>query len=158
MSLAYIGIGSNLGNSQQFVQTALQELSTLPQTKLAAQSHLYRSKPLLADGDDYVNAVALIHTELTALDVLAALQAIELRHGRQRSYLNAPRTLDLDLLMYDRETIALPQLQVPHPRMTERAFVLQPLLDINPDIDIPGAGPAHSLLAALADQGLRAIS
>lgn len=157
MSLAYIGIGSNLGDSLQLVQTALQELAKLPLSKLAAQSSFYRSKPLLADGDDYVNAVALIHTELAALDLLAALQAIELRHGRERSYLNAPRTLDLDLLLYGSEIIALPQLQVPHPRMTERAFVLQPLLDINPEIEIPGAGPAHSRLAALAEQGVHAI-
>ncbi|MBI3229046.1 MAG: 2-amino-4-hydroxy-6-hydroxymethyldihydropteridine diphosphokinase, partial [Burkholderiales bacterium] len=110
------------------------------------------------DGDDYVNAVAALDTSHSALALLAQLQAIELRHGRERSYLNAPRTLDLDLLLFDEETIALPQLQVPHPRMLERAFVLQPLLDISPEICIPGSGPAQRFLPAVADQGITPLA
>ncbi len=157
MSLAYIGIGSNLGDSLDFVRTAFAELAQLPSTRLVQQSPLYRSKPLLADGDDYVNAVVLLDSDLPATELLAALQAIELKHGRQRSYLNAPRTLDLDLLLYADQRIDLPNLQVPHPRMAERAFVLRPLLDISAEIAIPGLGPAQAYLPALASQELSRI-
>ncbi len=157
MTLAYIGIGSNLGDSLALVDTAFAELAHIPSTRLLQQSPLYRSKPLLADGDDYVNAVALLDSGLAATDLLAALQAIELRHGRERSYLNAPRTLDLDLLLYGEECIALSHLQVPHPRMAERAFVLLPLLDINAAITIPGLGPALAFLPQLASQELSRI-
>lgn len=154
---AYIALGSNLGDSLSLVQLALRELAQLPGTRLVQQSPLYRSKPLDADGADYVNGVALLHSQLSALELLAALQQIELRHGRERSYQNAPRTLDLDLLLYQDDIINLPQLQVPHPRMHLRAFVLRPLLDIAPEITLPQLGSAQDLLAQITDQELTLI-
>lgn len=156
--IAYIGIGSNLGQSATLVQQAIDDMAGLPQTQLRAQSGFYRSAPLDADGDDYINAVVQLHTSLSASALLTALQAIELRHGRARSYLNAPRTLDLDLLLYAQQNISLPDLQVPHPRLQLRAFVLQPLLAIAPNIHIPGLGAAVDFLAATADQKIELAS
>jgi 2-amino-4-hydroxy-6-hydroxymethyldihydropteridine diphosphokinase len=98
--------------------------------------------------------VAMIETLLPALDLLQALQEIEQAHGRERPYRNAPRTLDLDLLLYGDQEIASATLQVPHPRMTERAFVLLPLLELAPDIAVPGLGPARHYLAGVADQAI----
>lgn len=155
--LAYIGLGANLGDARTQVLGALAQLHTLPQTRLCAQSSLFRSAPIDADGDDYVNAVAQLETRLPAADLLLALQAIEQDFGRQRSYQNAPRTLDLDLLLYGSQTIASATLQVPHPRMTERAFVLIPLLQIDPLIQIPGRGAAHQFAPAVAGQVIQRI-
>ncbi len=149
---AYIGLGANLGDARRQVQDAIAQLQNLPETRFSAQSSLFRSAPIDADGDDYVNAVVQLETRLPAEDLLLALQAIEQDFGRQRSYVNAPRTLDLDLLLYGDQTIATNTLQVPHPRMTERAFVLIPLLQIDPLIEIPGHGPAHQFAPAVADQ------
>lgn len=154
MSAAYIGIGSNLGDSADLIQQALAAMAGLPQCRLRLCSPLYKSAPIDSSGDDYLNCAALLETELDAPALLAGLQEIELRFGRERPYHNAPRTLDLDLLLFDQQQIALPQLQVPHPRMQERAFVLQPLLDIAPDIIIPGLGAARDFLPATADQGI----
>ena len=150
--IAYIGIGANLGEASANVDDALARLAALEGGRLLAQSSKYRSAPIDSSGDDYINAVASIETALSAPDLLAALHAIELAHGRARPYRNAPRTLDLDILLYGDERIDLPQLQVPHPRMLERAFVLVPLLEIAPHIDVPGRGPAHHYLAAVAGQ------
>jgi 2-amino-4-hydroxy-6-hydroxymethyldihydropteridine diphosphokinase len=149
---AYIGLGANLGDARRQVQDAIAQLQSLSETRFSAQSSLFRSAPIDADGDDYVNAVVQLETRLPAEDLLLALQAIEQDFGRQRSYVNAPRTLDLDLLLYGDQTIASTTLQVPHPRMTERAFVLIPLLQIDPLIQIPGHGPAHQFTPAVADQ------
>ena len=149
---AYIGLGANLGDAHRQVQDAIAQLQSLPETRFSAQSSLFRSAPIDADGDDYVNAVVQLETRLPAEDLLLALQAIEQDFGRQRSYVNAPRTLDLDLLLYGDQTIVSTTLQVPHPRMTERAFVLIPLLQIDPLIQIPGHGPAHQFAPAVADQ------
>lgn len=149
---AYIGVGANLGDARRQVQDAIAQLQSLPETRFSAQSSLFRSAPIDADGDDYVNAVVQLETRLPAEDLLLALQAIEQDFGRQRSYVNAPRTLDLDLLLYGDQTIASTTLQVPHPRMTQRAFVLIPLLQIDPLIQIPGHGPAHQFAPAVADQ------
>lgn len=155
---AYIGIGGNLGDARATVLDALQRLMQLPQTQLVAQSSLYRTAPIDAGGDDYVNAVAQLHTTLTPHDLLAALQDVEQAHGRQRPYRNAPRTLDLDILLYGDHLINDDTLCVPHPRMTARAFVLVPLLEIAPDILIPGAGAAQTLRAAVADQAIDIIA
>lgn len=149
---AYIGVGANLGDARRQVQDAIAQLHSLPETRFSTQSSLFRSAPIDADGDDYVNAVVQLETRLPAEDLLLALQAIEHDFGRQRSYVNAPRTLDLDLLLYGDQTIASTTLQVPHPRMTQRAFVLIPLLQIDPLIQIPGHGPAHQFVPAVADQ------
>ena len=152
--IAYIGIGANLGDARANVLDALARLDALPDSRLMARSSLYRTAPIDSSGDDYINAVACIVTPLAAPDLLAALQAIELAHGRERPYRNAPRTLDLDLLLYDGRQIDSPQLQVPHPRMLERAFVLVPLLEVAPNIDVPGKGRARDWLDGVAGQSI----
>jgi 2-amino-4-hydroxy-6-hydroxymethyldihydropteridine diphosphokinase len=153
----YIGIGSNLGDAYDNVQHAIVQLGQLPGTAIAAQSSLFRTAPIDAGGDDYVNAVVRIDTTLPAEDLLRALQAIELGFGRERPYRNAPRTLDLDLLLYGQQTISTALLNVPHPRMTQRAFVLIPLLQIDPLITIPGQGPAHYFAPGVAGQNIQKL-
>lgn len=153
----YIGIGANLGDACGHVRSALQRLAQLPHSRMTGQSDLFRTAPLDADGDDYVNAVAQLDTRLEAEELLSALQAIELDFGRERSYRNAPRTLDLDLLLYGQKRIASPTLEVPHPRMTERAFVLIPLLQLDPLLSIPGKGPVHTFVPAVASQVIQKI-
>ena len=152
--IAYIGIGANLGDASANVDDALARLAALPGCSLTAASSKYRTAPIDSSGDDYVNAVACIDTPLAAPALLDALHAIELAHGRERPYRNAPRTLDLDILLYGDQTVDLPNLHVPHPRMLERAFVLVPLLEIAPDIMVPGRGAARQFLALVADQGV----
>ncbi len=154
---AYIGIGSNLGDPQHNVEHAIGQLNELPKSHIGARSSLFRTAPVDADGDDYVNAVAQIETELSSQELLHALLSLEQSFGRERPYFNAPRILDLDLLLYGAQTIAMPTLQVPHPRMTQRAFVLIPLLEIDPFITIPGKGPAHQFISGVADQTIRKI-
>jgi 2-amino-4-hydroxy-6-hydroxymethyldihydropteridine diphosphokinase len=154
---SFIGIGANLGDARANVFDALARLAHLPHTKLLEYSSIYRSAPIDSSGDDYLNAVARIETALDAPALLEALHTIELAHGRERPYRNAPRTLDLDVLLYGDERIDLPTLHVPHPRMTARAFVLLPLLEIDPDVDIPGIGPARQFLAAVAGQDIRKV-
>jgi len=157
MVSAFIGLGANLGDARATVEAALQELGALPGTRLAERSSLFRSAPVDAGGDDYVNAVARLETTLSAADLLDALMQIERAHGRERSGHNAPRTLDLDLLLYGRKTISTGTLTVPHPRMTQRAFVLIPLLQIAPLIDIPGMGPAHGFVPDVAGQAISVL-
>ncbi|MEH6434940.1 2-amino-4-hydroxy-6-hydroxymethyldihydropteridine diphosphokinase [Massilia sp. DD77] len=156
--IAYIGIGANLGDAQGNVLDAIARLGALPGATLIASSSLYRTAPIDSGGGDYVNAVASIETSLGAQALLEALQAIELAHGRERPYRNAPRTLDLDLLLYGDGTIATGTLTVPHPRMHERAFVLAPLLEIAPDAVIPGLGPAAGFVPRVADQFIARIA
>jgi 2-amino-4-hydroxy-6-hydroxymethyldihydropteridine diphosphokinase len=152
--IAYIGIGANLGDASANVDDALARLGALAGCSVLAASSKYRTAPIDSSGDDYVNAVACIDTPLDAPALLAALHAIELAHGRERPYRNAPRTLDLDILLYGERQIDTPTLQVPHPRMLERAFVLVPLLEIAPGLSVPGRGAASNFLAAVADQGI----
>jgi len=151
---AFIGIGGNLGDARATVEDALRRLAQLPDTTLSAQSHLYRTAPIDAGGDDYVNAVAQLDTTLTPHVLLNALQGIELAHGRERPYRNAPRTLDLDILLYGDLQLADDVLTLPHPRMALRAFVLIPLLEIAPCAVIPGIGPARDLLEQVRDQAI----
>ncbi|MES2073360.1 MAG: 2-amino-4-hydroxy-6-hydroxymethyldihydropteridine diphosphokinase [Pseudomonadota bacterium] len=155
---AYIGIGANLGEARASVELAIARLGSLPHTRLNAQSSLFQTAPVDAGGDDYINAVVELSTALDADALLDALQQIELAFGRERPYRNAPRTLDLDLLLYADRQIDSPHLQVPHPRMTERAFVLLPLLQLDPFIVIPGKGAAHQFAPSVADQAIRKIS
>lgn len=155
LTTAYIGIGANLGEARASVTQAIAHLAQLPQTTLRRHSQLYRSAPLDAAGDDYVNAVAELGTRLGPHALLNALHLIEQEYGRQRPYRNAPRTLDLDLLLYGESIIADAQLSVPHPRLTERAFVLLPLLEIAPAIIIPGRGAAQAWRAAVAAQRIQ---
>jgi 2-amino-4-hydroxy-6-hydroxymethyldihydropteridine diphosphokinase len=151
---AFIGLGSNLGDRGAELERAFEQIGTLPATALVARSSIYESAPLDAPGGDYLNAVALVRTALAPQVLLAALQAIEHAHGRVRAGPNAPRTLDLDLLLYDAERIDTPGLVVPHPRLHERAFVLVPLAEIAPTLVIPGCGPVHDLALHVASQRL----
>ena len=135
MTVAYVGIGSNLDHPRAHVMSAFDELDKLPHTRVVRKSSLYRSAPVgYGAQPDFVNAVAQLETGLPAERLLAELQEVEARHGRKRSFANAPRTLDLDLLLYGSLSLALPQLTIPHPRMHERAFVLEPLLEIAPHL------------------------
>jgi len=155
MHTAFIALGSNLGDPETKVREAIAALAGLPQTRLETASSLYRSAPVgHADQPDFVNAVAQLATALTPQALLAALLAIEARYGRVRSFANAPRTLDLDLLLYDAQSVSESGLAVPHPRMHQRAFVLMPLVEIAPDCIIPGRGPAADWLKRCGDQNI----
>jgi len=159
MTLAYVGLGANIGEPRAQLRTALDELNGLPETRMTASSSLYRSAPLgYTDQPEFLNAVAQIDTGLAPETLLERLQEIEQRHGRERPFAGAPRTLDLDLLLYGDRTIASARLTVPHPRMHERAFVLKPLAEIAPEAAIPGRGKAGDLLAGCADQFVERIS
>lgn len=153
MTLAHVALGANLGDPVATVKAALKALAELPQSRLVQASSLYRTAPVgLRHQPDFINAVAAIDTGLSAEQLLAQLFVIEGHFGRTRSVINAPRTLDLDLLLFGDLVFAKPALTVPHPRLHLRAFVLAPLLEISPDIVLPGLPPAATLLAACADQ------
>ncbi|MGQ0509541.1 MAG: 2-amino-4-hydroxy-6-hydroxymethyldihydropteridine diphosphokinase [Betaproteobacteria bacterium] len=158
MATAYVGIGSNLGEPRRQIESALGEIGSLPGTRLARCSSFYRSAPLGHAGQpDFLNAVARLETTIAAEPLLDELQGIERRHGRERSFANAPRTLDLDLLLYDGRVLDSPRLTLPHPRMHERAFVLAPLAEIEPDAAVPDRGPVRELLALCARQRIERI-
>jgi 2-amino-4-hydroxy-6-hydroxymethyldihydropteridine diphosphokinase len=129
---AFVALGANLGDAQAALRQALQRLETLPHTQLVRNSSLYRSAPVESSGPDYVNAVAELRTALSPYELLAGLQGLEQAAGRERPWRNAPRTLDLDILLYGELKLDDPVLTLPHPRMLERAFVLQPLAEIAP--------------------------
>ncbi len=153
MIRAYVGLGANLGEPRRQLTEALIAMSGLPETRLAGHSSFYRSAPVgHEDQPEFLNAVAALDTRLAPGVLLDGLQGIERRHHRERSFPNAPRTLDLDLLLFGGEQIARPGLTVPHPRMHQRAFVLQPLLELDPEASIPGKGKAGAFLAACASQ------
>lgn len=154
---AFVGLGANLGDARGTLGLAIQALAKLPDTALLSASSVYRSAPVAASGGDYFNAVVALATGLQPASLLQALQRIEAEHGRQRPYANAPRTLDLDLLLVDDRVINEPQLQVPHPRLHERAFVLQPLLEIAPDAAHPQLGPLAPYLAQTAQQRIEKL-
>lgn len=156
---AYVGLGSNLDRPRERVLEAFDELAGLPDTRLVRRSALYRSAPVGHEAQpDFVNAVARLETGLAPPRLLAALQRIESRHGRERPFPGAPRTLDLDLLLYDDAVIASPTLTLPHPRMHERAFVLRPLAEIAPDASVPGRGTAAQLLRSCEAQGVEPMA
>lgn len=144
--IATIGLGANLGEARQAVHGAVAAIAALDGCQLLATSPLYRSAPIDSSGPDYFNAVLQISTRLTAPQLLACLHRIERGAGRERPYRNAPRTLDLDLLLYGQARLDSPTLTVPHPRMLQRAFVLRPLADIAPAL------VSAQALAAVADQ------
>jgi 2-amino-4-hydroxy-6-hydroxymethyldihydropteridine diphosphokinase len=148
---AFVGLGSNLGDRRAQLASAFAALAVLPGTQLLARSSLYESAPLDAGGGDYLNAVARLRTTLAPLELLHALQAIETAAGRQRPYPNAPRSLDLDLLLHGDAAVEGDELVLPHPRLHRRAFVVVPLLEIAPDLRW-GAGRLDALLPALAGQ------
>jgi 2-amino-4-hydroxy-6-hydroxymethyldihydropteridine diphosphokinase len=148
---AYIALGANLGDAAGTVQLAVAKLGSIPHTRLVRASSLYQSAPIDSAGPDYINAVAEVLTELPAPLLLEKLQIQEQAAGRQRPYANAPRTLDLDLLLYGNATIQSPSLTLPHPRMGQRAFVLQPLAEIAPQRVTPAA------LQSVSAQAIRRI-
>ena len=149
---ACIGLGANLGDAADALRMATRELAALPRTTLTAQSSIYRSAPIDSSGPDYLNAAVLLHTALTPQELLAHLQRIELAHGRERPYRNAPRTLDLDLLVFGDVCLDTPTLTLPHPRLHQRAFVLLPLAEIVPDWQVSDHGRVADLLPLVADQ------
>jgi 2-amino-4-hydroxy-6-hydroxymethyldihydropteridine diphosphokinase len=147
---AYVGLGANVDQPAEQVRTAARELAALPDTQLMAVSSLYRTAPVgYLDQPDFINAVAELETRLAPRALLDALLGIERRHGRVRDFPNAPRTLDLDLLLYGDNAVTEPGLTIPHPRMHARAFVMVPLAEIAPDAPIPGRGRVRDLLASL---------
>jgi 2-amino-4-hydroxy-6-hydroxymethyldihydropteridine diphosphokinase len=151
--LAYVGLGANLGDPAATLRWALERLAQRPQVRLAGVSSFYRSAPIDATGPDFVNAVARLETTLPPEALLDELQALEAAQGRERPYRNAPRTLDLDLLLYGDLRLATDRLSLPHPRLHERAFVLVPLAELAGDeLDIPPHGPLKALRASVADQ------
>jgi 2-amino-4-hydroxy-6-hydroxymethyldihydropteridine diphosphokinase len=157
--IAFIGLGSNLEEPVSQLQRAFVDLGQLPGTRLVARSSLYRSAPIgLLDQPDFVNAVAKIATSLAPQALLQSLLHIEHQHGRERTFRNAPRTLDLDVLLYDDLQLHEHGLTIPHPQMHLRAFVLQPLLEIAPDAGIPGVGQARQVFQACRDQVLERIA
>jgi 2-amino-4-hydroxy-6-hydroxymethyldihydropteridine diphosphokinase len=160
-ALAYIGLGSNLADPRAQVLSALEDLARLPGCALRQRSGLYATRPVgPIDQPEFVNAVAAITTTLTPPQLLAALQGIEQAHGRARDGTRwGPRTLDLDLLVYGETRMQTPALQLPHPEIARRAFVLVPLAELAPaGLLIPGQGYLGELLAALADRdGVRPI-
>lgn len=149
---AYVALGANLGDPQAALRQALRDLEALPHTQLVRASSLYRTAPVDSTGPDYINAVAELRTTLGPYELLAALQRIEEAAGRQRPYRNAPRTLDLDILLYGDLRLDEPRLTLPHPRMYQRAFVLVPLAEIAPALVRP------EQLQAVNRQGITRLS
>jgi len=149
--LATLGVGANLGDARAAVLQAIQDIAALPQTEVRASSSLYASAPLDADGPDYVNAVVQVRTALSPDALLAALQAVEQQAGRLRPYRNAPRTLDLDILLYGELRLTRSDLHIPHPRMWQRAFVVVPLAEIAPHM------VSAAQIQALAGQSVRRL-
>ncbi|MDO8812998.1 MAG: 2-amino-4-hydroxy-6-hydroxymethyldihydropteridine diphosphokinase [Gallionella sp.] len=157
--IAFIGLGSNLEDPRSQLQRAFAELDRLPETRLVARSSLYRSAPMgYLDQPEFVNAVAKIETTLTPQALLQSLLQIEHRHGRERTFRNAPRTLDLDILLYDDAQLHEHGLTIPHPQMHLRPFVLQPLLEIAPDAAIPGIGRVVMALDKCRNQVLEMLA
>lgn len=154
----FIGLGANLGDARATLARAVEALGALPLTRVVALSALYRSAPVDAQGPDFVNAVAELRTGLTPPELLQALQAIEQAHGRQRPHRHAPRTLDLDLLLYGQRVVEVPGLTVPHPRLHERAFVLRPLADLAPGLGHPRLGPLAAFFDQVADQPIEPLA
>ncbi|MDI3513628.1 MAG: 2-amino-4-hydroxy-6-hydroxymethyldihydropteridine diphosphokinase [Rhodocyclaceae bacterium] len=156
---AFVAFGANLGDPAAAFALALERLDALPGTRVTAQSALYRTAPIGVEGQpDYINAVIALDTTLGARALLEALLAIEHEGGRTRAFHMAPRTMDLDLLLYGEEVIDEPGLQVPHPRMHLRAFTLLPLAEIAPDVPIPGIGRVAELLPTVAGQAIERIA
>lgn len=152
---AFVALGANIGEPVKHLRAAVADLAALSGTRVTARSSLYRSAPVgLLNQPDFINAVVAVDTALSPLALLRHLLAIEARHGRVRSVPNAPRTLDLDLLLHGDTVLHGDELTLPHPRMHQRAFVLLPLLEIAADLSLPGLGPARDYLPAVASQDI----
>ncbi|WP_346837302.1 2-amino-4-hydroxy-6-hydroxymethyldihydropteridine diphosphokinase [Microbulbifer sp. SAOS-129_SWC] len=158
MARAYIGLGSNLAEPQRQLRSALDAIAALEETRLLRCSSFYRSAPVGPAGQpDYINAVAELETALAPLHLLDRLQAVEAAHGRERHVRWGARTLDLDILLLDAQRIDTPRLQVPHPRMTERNFVLVPLAELEPDLQLPSGESIQALLRQCPENRLEKI-
>ncbi len=156
---AFVALGSNLQNPKLQVESAIRELNTLTQTRLVKASSLYKTAPVGYDNQpDFINAVAEIETTLTAPAMLTALLELENSHGRERPFPNAPRVLDLDLLLYGDATIKTASLTLPHPRMHLRGFVMLPLVEIAPDVIIPNIGMVSEIALVCADQSVKKMN
>lgn len=153
-----LGLGANLGQARQTLELALASLAQHPAIQVGPRSSFYRSAPVDASGPDFVNAVVLLQTTLGPEELLDELQAVELAHGRQRPYRNAPRTLDLDILLWGEAVMATPRLTVPHPRLHQRAFVLLPLLELLPTLAVPGLGALQAWLPGVAGQAVEKLT
>ena len=153
----FVGLGANLGDALATLKAAVRQLAGMPGTRLVAVSSFYRSSPVQAQGPDFVNAVAELATTLEPLALLRALQAIEGGHGRERPYANAPRTLDLDLLMYGQRVVTEAVLSLPHPRLVERAFVLLPLVELAPGLLHPSFGPLAVCASRITGQSIERL-
>ena len=155
---AYVGIGANLDRPDASVRRAIAAVASLPGTRMLSSSSLYQTAPVgYLDQPDFVNAAVHIETHLAPADLLEHLLQIEAQFGRKRTIRNAPRTLDLDLLLYADQSVALPQLTLPHPRMAQRAFVLVPLAEIAPDVAVGDAGTVAQLLGKMSTEGVRLL-
>jgi 2-amino-4-hydroxy-6-hydroxymethyldihydropteridine diphosphokinase len=158
MPLAYIGLGSNLQQPLLQIQQALDELAELPDTKLLRSSPFYRSRAIGPEQPDFINAAAVLETALSPIALLDELQKIEQAHQRKREIYWGPRTLDLDLLLYDQQLIDLPRLKVPHPFLTQRAFVLLPLLDLDKNLALPNGNKLQDCVAQCQDQKIERLT
>ena len=158
-SAVFVGLGSNLEQPVQQLRRALGELSMLPGTELLQTSSFYETAPVgIVDQPMFINAVAMLRSRLSPHDFLRHLLAIEARHARVRNEKNGPRTLDLDVLIFGGLRMDDDQLVTPHPRMHERAFVLVPLLEIAPEVKIPGKGAAREWLTKIGNDGVRRVA
>lgn len=157
MTVAYLGLGANLGDARQSLKDAVVCLAQQHAITVLAKSSLYRTAPIDASGDDYYNLVVKLETSMSAPALLALCHRIEHHFGRERPFRNAPRTLDLDIVLYGDGHVDEPDLVIPHPRAFERAFVLVPLIEIDPDISIPGQGRADALLERVAHQRIEKV-
>ena len=149
---AFVGIGANQGDVRAALVSAIAAMAAMLGTQSLRSSSFYATAPQDAAGPDFINGVIELHTKLAPHELLAELRKIELAHGRERPYRNAPRTLDLDVLLHGDSRIDTPELTVPHPRLHLRAFVLMPLAELAPELVIPGRGPVAALLPAVANQ------
>lgn len=155
MNLAYVALGANLGDPAATVCAAFGALANLPHSRILRTSSLYRTAPVgITEQPEFVNAVAALETQLAPDRLLDALLAVEQRFGRIRGEKNGPRTIDLDLLLYNDLELRMLQLTVPHPRLHLRAFVLYPLAEIAPDLRLPGRGTVAAWLPAVANQAI----
>jgi len=159
MTVVYIGLGSNIDNPTAHISTAFIEIGQIPNSKLKRQSSLYRSSPMgNIDQPEFINAVVELDTELSAITLLGHMHTIEEKHGRVRTQHWGPRSLDLDLLLYGDHHIENRKLTVPHPGINDRNFVLCPLLEIVPEIVIPGSGSAKKILENIGINGLEKLN
>jgi 2-amino-4-hydroxy-6-hydroxymethyldihydropteridine diphosphokinase len=158
MTVAYLGLGANLGDARQTLKDTVVCLAQQHTITVLAKSSLYRTAPVDAGGDDYFNCVVKIDTTLAARQLLRLCHGIEGHFGRERPYRNAPRTLDIDILLYGDSCIEEADLVVPHPRLTERAFVLVPLVELDRDVVIAQRGRADAFLASVQDQRIEKVA